>query len=239
VAHIRPIGEDRRERRRAGRRKARGHFDGPYRPKSLSGRWESISVLGILPLTIHEVYNHFRRTVNSGKWLFMPGLNCLRHSFISACASKGLDQRIIEEWVGHQTEKQRRRYGRLYPSAQRAAIRMFLISDLEPRQLGALAMKPLVFRQNRTSFSLTEIHGSHQGSARARLSSPGYVVRQSFIGRLQDYAGRSGAAPLVARRRHWQVPWLGEGCAAARVAWCPRLGQFRRPNLRPCCGRLG
>jgi site-specific recombinase XerD len=34
----------------------------------------------------------------------------LRHSFISALASKGVDQRVIDEVVGHQSEEQRKRY---------------------------------------------------------------------------------------------------------------------------------
>ncbi len=46
----------------------------------------------------------------------------LRHSFISACANAGVDQRMIDAWVGHSTDEQRRRYRHLYPSTQRAAI---------------------------------------------------------------------------------------------------------------------
>ena len=108
------------------RSRTTGHQNGEERPRSLKGRLASVSERdrpGILPLTIHEVSDHFRRTVNGGDWAVMPGLHCLRHSFISACASKGLDQRIIDEWVGHQTDEQRRRYRHLYPSVQQAAIR--------------------------------------------------------------------------------------------------------------------
>src|SRR4029079_6560211 len=39
----------------------------------------------------------------------------LRHSFISALASEGVDQRVIDEVVGHQSEEQRKRYRHLYP----------------------------------------------------------------------------------------------------------------------------
>jgi hypothetical protein len=42
--------------------------------------------------------------------------------FISACASKGVDQRLIDEWTGHATEEQRKRYRHLYPTTQQAAI---------------------------------------------------------------------------------------------------------------------
>jgi integrase len=50
------------------------------------------------------------------------GWHVLRHSFISACASKGIDQRIVDAWVGHATETQRVRYRHLYPGVQQTAI---------------------------------------------------------------------------------------------------------------------
>jgi integrase len=108
------------------RSRTTGHANGKWRPKSLKGRLAGVSVRerpGILPLTIDEVSDHFRRTINCGRWAVLPGLHCLRHSFISACASKGIDQRLIDEWVGHQTDEQRRRYRHLYPSVQAEAIK--------------------------------------------------------------------------------------------------------------------
>jgi site-specific recombinase XerD len=47
----------------------------------------------------------------------------LRHSSISALASEGVDQRIIDEVVGHQSEQQRKRYRHLYPSVVKDAIK--------------------------------------------------------------------------------------------------------------------
>ncbi len=44
------------------------------------------------------------------------------HSFISALASVGVDQRVIDEVVGHQSEEQRKRYRHFYPKVVRAAI---------------------------------------------------------------------------------------------------------------------
>lgn len=108
------------------RSRTTGYTSGKARPTSLKGRLASVSARerpGILPLTIDEVSDHFRRTVSHGHWSVLPGLHCLRHSFISACASKGLDQRLIDEWVGHQTDEQRRRYRHLYPGVQAEAIR--------------------------------------------------------------------------------------------------------------------
>jgi site-specific recombinase XerD len=51
------------------------------------------------------------------------GYHILRHSFVSAVASKGVDQRIIDEIVGHQSEEQRRRYRHLYPTTIKHAVR--------------------------------------------------------------------------------------------------------------------
>jgi integrase len=102
-----------------------GYVNPKYRPTSQKGREKMVQTRtrpGILPLTEDEVSDHFRRTISKSDWAMVPGLHCLRHSFISACASKGLDQRIIDGWVGHQTEEQRRRYRHLYPSVQQAAI---------------------------------------------------------------------------------------------------------------------
>jgi integrase len=100
------------------RSRTTGHVNGAGRPTSLKSRLASVSARdrpGVLPLTIHEVSDHFRRTVDRGSWSVILGLHCLRHSFISECASKGLDQRIIDEWVGHQTDELRRRYRHIYP----------------------------------------------------------------------------------------------------------------------------
>jgi integrase len=74
-------------------------------------------------LTRNEVHDHFRRALAGSKWEKMRGLHCLRHSFISACASKGVDQRLVQEWCGHMTAEMSRRYAHLYPSTQQEAIR--------------------------------------------------------------------------------------------------------------------
>jgi integrase len=52
----------------------------------------------------------------------VQGCHVLRHSFASNCAQKGADQRIIDAWMGHQTEAMRRRYSHLFPDQQQAAI---------------------------------------------------------------------------------------------------------------------
>jgi integrase len=57
------------------------------------------------------------------KWAVVKGYHVLRHSFISALANKGIDQRIIDEMVGHQTESMRRRYRHLYPQTVADAVK--------------------------------------------------------------------------------------------------------------------
>lgn len=60
---------------------------------------------------------------DDGKWQVLKAWHVLRHSFISCCASRGVDQRLIDKWVGHTTEEMRRRYRHLTPSAEKQAIR--------------------------------------------------------------------------------------------------------------------
>lgn len=74
-------------------------------------------------ITRDEAYDHFKRTVAGSKWNVLRGYHVLRHSFISALASEGVDQRIIDEVVGHQSEEQRKRYRHLYPGVMREAIK--------------------------------------------------------------------------------------------------------------------
>ena len=56
------------------------------------------------------------------KWGVLKGWHVFRHSFISALASKGVDQRIIDDLVGHATEEQRRRYRHLFPDVKQQAL---------------------------------------------------------------------------------------------------------------------
>lgn len=75
------------------------------------------------PLTEDEAGDHLKRALSGSEWSVVRGWHNFRHSFISACASKGIDQRLIDEWVGHSTEQQRKRYRHLYPSVQAEALK--------------------------------------------------------------------------------------------------------------------
>lgn len=108
------------------RSRTTGHQDPKVRPTTLKGRLATVKTrTDKLPpgaLTPDEVQSHFKRTLAGSKWKVVPGWHCFRHSFISVAASKGTDQRLIDEWVGHQTEEQRKRYRHLLPSTQQQAI---------------------------------------------------------------------------------------------------------------------
>lgn len=75
------------------------------------------------PITRDEAHDHFQRTLRGSKWEKIRGWHCLRHSFISNLACQGVDQRLIDSFVGHTTEAMRRRYTHLFPDTKRAAIR--------------------------------------------------------------------------------------------------------------------
>jgi integrase len=77
---------------------------------------------GPTAVTKDEAHDHFKRTVAGSKWQVLRGYHVLRHSFISALASAGVDQRVIDEVVGHQSEEQRKRYRHLYPGVMREAV---------------------------------------------------------------------------------------------------------------------
>jgi integrase len=66
--------------------------------------------------------------LDSRKNLFKIGYHTYRHSFISNLAARGVDQRLIDEWAGHQTDSMRRRYRHLFPKARRSAIECFSLS---------------------------------------------------------------------------------------------------------------
>jgi integrase len=77
---------------------------------------------GPTAVTKDEAHDHFKRTTAGSKWQVLRGYHVLRHSFISALASQGVDQRVIDEVVGHQSEEQRKRYRHLYPRVVKEAV---------------------------------------------------------------------------------------------------------------------
>ena len=108
------------------RSRTTGHSNGKARPTTLKGRLADVREReepGILPLTEGVAADHFARTLRGSEWEVVPGWHALRHGFASICASRGIDQRLINAWMGHQTDEQQKRYQHLFPQTQQDAIR--------------------------------------------------------------------------------------------------------------------
>jgi integrase len=80
-------------------------------------------------VTVNQATNHLKNTLGKSNWPVIRGWHVFRHSFISNCATRGIDQRIIDTWVGHQTDAMRRRYTHLLPNVQQAAMTTVFGSD--------------------------------------------------------------------------------------------------------------
>jgi integrase len=77
-----------------------------------------------VPLTVWKLDSQFHDALHGTPWEKLSGWHVFRHSFASNCAVKGVDQRMIDEWMGHQTEEMRRRYRHLFPHHQQAAMKL-------------------------------------------------------------------------------------------------------------------
>jgi len=73
------------------------------------------------PISKNEAHDHFKRTLAGSNWEVIRGWHVPRHSFASNCAARGVDQRLIDSWLGHTTEI-RRRYLHLIPSNEQKAL---------------------------------------------------------------------------------------------------------------------
>lgn len=74
------------------------------------------------PITEHYSTKLIVNALKKTRWHVIPGWHCFRHSFVSNCAARGVDQRLIDQWVGHTTEAMRRRYRHLVPAVSQAAL---------------------------------------------------------------------------------------------------------------------
>jgi integrase len=74
------------------------------------------------PLNVDLMDHRFEAALRNTKWDVVRGFHVLRHSFASVLASKGVDQRIINAFMGHQTDGMAARYRHLFPQTLRSAI---------------------------------------------------------------------------------------------------------------------
>ena len=66
--------------------------------------------------------------LDNGRDLFKVGFHTYRHSFASNLAAAGIDQRVIDEFMGHTTEAMRKRYRHLFPANKQSAIESFSLA---------------------------------------------------------------------------------------------------------------
>jgi integrase len=74
------------------------------------------------PIGRRMATKYLRATLDGGPWRVVHGWHTFRHSLASNMASAGVDQRVIDEVLGHQTEEMSRRYRHLHPNNARRAI---------------------------------------------------------------------------------------------------------------------
>jgi integrase len=73
-------------------------------------------------LTDGQAWKAFRTGVKGSRWHVLRGFHAFRHSFASNLAAAGVDQRVIDELMGHTTVEMQRRYRHLFPDQRRTAI---------------------------------------------------------------------------------------------------------------------
>ena len=103
-----------------------------HKKKQSSGQHVLINGTSNQPLRNDQASASFRRLLEKTRWeREMPsgkkkvviGFHTFRHSFASNLAIQGVDQRIIDKWMGHTTEEMRKRYQHLFPQKLSEGIR--------------------------------------------------------------------------------------------------------------------
>ena len=75
------------------------------------------------PLTTNQIHHSFKRIIKNSEFDGI-GLHIFRHSLASNLALEGVDQRIIDSILGHQSSQIRERYRHLFPQQQSRAIEL-------------------------------------------------------------------------------------------------------------------
>ena len=73
-------------------------------------------------LTDGQTWKAFLTGMKGSKWHVLRGYHAFRHSFASNLAAAGIDQRVIDELMGHTTIEMQKRYRHLFPDQRRAAV---------------------------------------------------------------------------------------------------------------------
>lgn len=73
-------------------------------------------------VTDRQAWRAFVLGVRGSKWRVLRGYHAFRHSFASNLAAAGIDQRVIDDLMGHTTLEMQRRYRHLFPDQRRKAV---------------------------------------------------------------------------------------------------------------------
>lgn len=102
------------------------------RPK---GQYVVCDAQSLEPLEKNRANRNFWRPLRGTPWCldskknwFEIGFHTYRHSFASNLACLGVDQRVIDEFMGHTTQEMRARYRHLFPKSRRSAIEAFSLT---------------------------------------------------------------------------------------------------------------
>jgi integrase len=106
-----------------------------WQSKRARGQYLVCHAGSLAPLTPNEANKRFWQPLRGTTWClsshrsrFKIGFHTYRHSFASNLAAAGVDQRVIDEFMGHQTEAMRKRYRHLFPKDRRSAIESFSLA---------------------------------------------------------------------------------------------------------------
>lgn len=82
----------------------------------MSKRWRDTAV------SVDAAHYQLQAALTDSRWSVIRGFHIFRHSFASNLAAAGVDQRVIDEFMGHRTDSMRRRYRHLFPHVRKQAI---------------------------------------------------------------------------------------------------------------------
>jgi integrase len=106
-----------------------------WREKRPKGQFVLCEDGTLTPLLVDRANRLFWQPMRGTTWCldsarnwFKVGFHTYRHSFASNLAAAGVDQRVIDEFMGHQTEEMRRRYRHLFPKTRQSAIESFTLA---------------------------------------------------------------------------------------------------------------
>ncbi len=100
-----------------------GRFSIAIDPKTAEIEVAQGDVEGYVAWAVKKATDSFRQVFKGSKWQVLHGYHTFRHSIVSNMARNGIDQRLIDGIVGHETEAMQRRYRHLFPRDKQDVIK--------------------------------------------------------------------------------------------------------------------